>query len=267
MENIMQLLNTPSLYLVAGCIILFIICFSLLLLIKSYRAGIAIGMDKTSLKRALTASATFTILPSISILLGVIALAGTLGIPLPWLRLSVIGALHYETTIADIAARSVGMSSLNATEMTPTAYATIAFIMSVGIIWGLFITIFTLKKYLSVIAKKSKAKQKNASENSDASNVSAVSTAEKSASKKGLGDIMMAALFIGLISAYIGSYIGVLSFSGDYFPLVTLVFSGITMAIFEYCKTKFNLPWLENFSVAASMLLAMVGVVFVGILV
>ncbi len=264
MENIMQLLNAPSLYMVAGVIILFIICFSLFFLVKSYRAGIAIGMDKTSLKRALTASATFTILPSISILLGVIALAGTLGIPLPWLRLSVIGALHYETTIADIAARSVGMSSLNATEMTPTAYATIALIMSVGIIWGLFITIFTLKKYLSMIAKKSKSAQKNTAETPDASKSP---TAEKSASKKGLGDIMMAALFIGLISAYIGSYIGVLSFSGDYFPLVTLVFSGITMAIFEYCKTKFNLPWLENFSVAASMLLAMVGIVFVGILV
>ena len=49
-------------------------------------------------------------LPAVSILLGVIALSGSLGIPLPWLRLSVVGALHYEGNAADIAARAAGMA-------------------------------------------------------------------------------------------------------------------------------------------------------------
>lgn len=35
---------------------------------------------------------------------GIIALSGSLGTPWPWLRLSVIGALHYETSVADAAA-------------------------------------------------------------------------------------------------------------------------------------------------------------------
>lgn len=43
------------------------------------------------------------------ILLGVIALSGSLGTPWPWLRLSVIGALHYETQVAQAAAEQVGM--------------------------------------------------------------------------------------------------------------------------------------------------------------
>lgn len=249
LNNILQTLNSPKLYLIAGTIILFIIVFSSVFLVKSYRAGITIGMDKTKLKRAITASATFTVLPSISILLGVIALAGTLGIPLPWLRLSVIGALHYETTVADIAAKSVGLSGLNVAEMTPTAYATIALVMSIGIIWGVFFCLFILKKYLSIIAKKNSMQQGN----------------EKK-EQTGLGDIMMKALFIGLISAYIGSYIGILSFSGDYLPIVTVIFAGITMSLFDYCQKKFKLPWLDNFSVAASMLMAMAGSVFVGLM-
>ena len=84
---------------------------------------------------------------SVGILLGVIALSGCLGTPWPWLRLSVIGALHYETQIAEAAAEQVGMSSLSAAEMTPTAFTTIALLMSVCIIWGMVLSIFFNKKY------------------------------------------------------------------------------------------------------------------------
>lgn len=79
-------------------------------------------MDKSVLKNVMISSASFTIIPSISILLGVIALSGTLVIPLPWMRLSIIGALHYETTVAEIAATSTGMSGLVASEMTAQSY-------------------------------------------------------------------------------------------------------------------------------------------------
>ena len=111
MKILDQLSSTP-LYLISGSIILFVALMSLFFLIRAYRAGIVIGMDKAKLKRAITSSITFSLLPSISILLGVIALSGTLGLPLPWLRLSVVGALHYETSVADIAAKSIGLSGL-----------------------------------------------------------------------------------------------------------------------------------------------------------
>ena len=103
MKILDQLSSTP-LYLISGAIILFVALMSVFFLIRAYRAGIAIVMDKAKLKRAITSSITFSLLPSISILLGVIALSGTLGLPLPWLRLSVVGAHHYETSVADIAA-------------------------------------------------------------------------------------------------------------------------------------------------------------------
>ena len=93
--EILSQLNSPAMYLLCGAIILFVALVCVFFMIRAYRAGVAIGMDKTKMKRTITASATFAALPSVGILLGVIALSGSLGTPWSWLRLSVIGALHY----------------------------------------------------------------------------------------------------------------------------------------------------------------------------
>ena len=68
--------NSLPLYLIVGGILLFIALLCVLFIVRSYRAGIKIGMDRRVLRRAITSSATFTVLPSVSILLGVIALSG-----------------------------------------------------------------------------------------------------------------------------------------------------------------------------------------------
>ena len=79
----LQQLNSPFLYLVCGLIILFVAAVCVIFLVRAYRAGKAIGMDEKKLKRAVTSSMTFSVLPSIGILLGVIALSGSLGTPWP----------------------------------------------------------------------------------------------------------------------------------------------------------------------------------------
>lgn len=251
--NILDQLNSTPLYLISGVIIVFVAGMSIFFLVRAYRAGIAIGMDKVKLKRAITSSVTFSLLPSISILLGVIALSGTLGIPLPWLRLSVVGALHYETSVADIAAKSIGLSGLNADEMTAKAFTTIALLMTVGIIWGVLCTALFGKSY-------SKKLQGNP------------------AKKKGgrsFADQAMTAMFIGLITAYMGSYIGQmiqmqngsLVFTGQYLQLVTMAFSALAMAGFSYFAEKKKMAWLDNFSIAGSMLVGMAAAVICGMLV
>ena len=136
--------NSGFFYLLVALVLAFITVMCFVFLVKSYRAGIAIGMDRKVLKKAIISSATFTLLPSISILLGVIALSGTLGVPLSWLRLSVIGALQYELNVAEIAAQSVGLSGLRLSEMNMTAFVTIFLVMTVGILSGVFCCIFFL---------------------------------------------------------------------------------------------------------------------------
>ena len=244
--SVLAQMNSLPMYLICGVIILFVLAMSLFFMVRAWRAGIAIGMDKTKLRRAVTSSVTFTLLPSISILLGVIALSGSLGVPLPWLRLSVIGALHYETSVADIAARAIGLSGLNISEMTPTAYTTIALVMSAGIIWGMLLTIFFNKRYLNRLQKPKKA--------------------ASSKSGKGFGDVAMTAMFIGLVAAYVGSYVGTFTSTGNYMPLIVLAVSAAAMAVFTYFSEKRGQLWLDNFSVAGSMLFGMAAAVLTALL-
>ena len=100
--SILEKLNSPMLYAICGGIIAFVALVCVVFLVRAYRVGIQLGMDRAKLRRVVISSATFSVLPSVGILLGVIALAGSLGIPWPWLRLSVIGALHYEAPAAGI---------------------------------------------------------------------------------------------------------------------------------------------------------------------
>ena len=216
-------------------------------LVKSYRAGIKIGMDKEILKKTIISSATFTLLPSISILLGVVALSGTLGVPFSWLRLSVIGSLQYELNVAAIAAESIGLSSLALTELSTGAFVTIALVMSVGILGGLFYTLFFLKKYLKKLQSSPKK--------------------EKSG-KPGFGAHATTAMFVGLCGAYIGAYIGqaIPREGSDVMPLLVALVAAGAMAVFEFLIQKKGKAALENFSLAASMLIAMVAAVFIGMI-
>ena len=249
--TLIQQLNSPFLYMVCGLIILFISAVSLFFLLRAYRAGKAIGMDPVKMKRAITSSATFTLLPSVGILLGVIALSGSLGTPWPWLRLSVIGALHYETQVATAAAESVGLSGLSASQMTPSAFSTICLLMSVCIMWGMVLSVFFSKRYLKRLGSGSGGGKKS--------------------KFAGFGDLAMTAMFIGLICAYLGSYIGGLvsggglfHFGGSWIPLGVVAVACLAMAGFLWLYEKKNAVWVESFSIAGSMLIAMAAAVAFG---
>lgn len=254
--NILATLNSAPLYLICGGIIAFVAAVCVVFMIRAYKAGIAIGMDKTKMKRVITSSATFTILPSVGILLGVIALSGSLGLPWPWLRLSVIGALHYETQVAQAAAEQVGLSGLSAAEMTVQAFTTIALLMSVCIMWGMVLGLFFNKRYTKKLGSGSATKKSGPS----------------------FADTAMTAMFIGLVSAYVASYVGgfisgtyeakvykLFGFQGDWIPLVVVVVSAAAMSFFLWLSEKKKKAWVESFSIAGSMLLGMAAAVLVNL--
>ncbi|MBR1584790.1 MAG: DUF5058 family protein [Clostridia bacterium] len=246
--SILDQLNGSALYLICGGIVAFIAVVCVVFLIRAWRAGKALGMDPVRMKRAVASSATFSILPSVGILLGVLALSGSLGTPWPWLRLSVIGALHYETQVADAAAEQLGIH-LGSDQMTTQAFSTIALLMSVCIMWGMILSTLFNRKYLSRLQGRSPSGK----------------------SAGGFGDQAMAAMFIGMVSAYIGSYIGafisgngLFTFTGDWTPLMVVLVSAAAMAVFTYFSEKKGLSWLDNFSIAGSMLCGMLAAVIIG---
>ena len=244
--NILQKLNSPFMYTLCGGIILVVAAICVIFLVRAWKAGIAIGMDRRKLRRVVVSSAVFTLLPSIGILLGVIALSGSLGVPWPWLRLSVVGALHYETQVAQAASEAAGMSKLAISQMNMQAFSTICLLMSLCIIWVLVLCLFFGKSY--------------------SNRLGGVKTGQPAG--RGFGDLAMTAMFVGLISAYLGSYIGELvsgkgrfTFDGDWMPLAVAAIGALAMAFFIWLHDKKKLEWIDSFSVAGSMLIAMAGAV------
>lgn len=247
MGDYLSQVNSGWFYLIVALVLTFITIMCVVFLVKSYRAGIKIGMDKEVLKKTIISSATFTLLPSISILLGVVALSGTLGVPLSWLRLSIIGALQYELNVAEIAAQSIGLSGLRLEEMSTGSFVTIALVMTVGILGGIICCILFLKKYLKKIQSNPK---------------------KKSDGKPGFGAHATTAMFVGLCATYIGSYIGqaIPREGSDVMPLIVALVAAAAMAVFEYFIQKKGKAVLENFSLAASMLIAMAAAVLFGMI-
>ena len=240
--NLLSSLNTPAMYAIVAFAILTVCAMCVYFMVKSWRAGVMVGMDKRVLKKAVISSATFTLLPAFSILLGVVALSGSMGIPLPWLRLSVIGNLQYEVNVAQIAATGVGLSGLKITEMTAQAFVTIALVMTAGILGGALMCLLTLKAYSGKLSGKPKA---------------------AGAAKKSFGDWAMVAMFVGMCAAYIGSYVGQAA-QGLLLPLLTAGIAALSMAVCEYLERRKGLAWLENFDLAASMLIAMGAAMLLG---
>lgn len=70
-------------YLIGGFVTVFIIGGSLFFAFKAYKRGKEINMPKKILKKTVISSVSFSILPSIGIFIGVITMAGLLGVPLP----------------------------------------------------------------------------------------------------------------------------------------------------------------------------------------
>ena len=238
--DILSQLSSPTMYLICGGIVTFVAAVCVVFAVRAWRTGKAIGMDVAVLKRVITASASFAVLPSVGILLGVIALSGSLGTPWPWLRLSVIGALHYETQVAEGAAEQMGIH-LSGSEMTADAFVTIALLMSVCIMWGMVLNLFLNKKYTNRLSGSGKARENTA-----------------------FSDLAMTAMFIGLVSTYIGSYLGQwisgggrFTFSGSALPLATALTAALMMALLNRAAEKRRLPWLEDISLAVSMLFGM----------
>jgi len=221
--------NSAFMYIVVGVVIAFVLLQSVVFFIKAWRRGKELGMDMKALKKTVGTSAIFTIAPAFAILLGVIALSNSLGFPLPWLRLSVIGSLTYEATAAAAAANAVG-SSLAERITDPKIFAVIAWVMALGIIPGLVLVPAFGKKIEKGI-----------------SNI-------KSKDSK-WGKIFLSGLFMGMISAFLGLVFAKVHMGlVGWIPVFVMFASALLMLICGLVRKLFNAKWIEEYALPISLL-------------
>ena len=262
---------STALYLIAGAVILFVLAQSIFFLVKAYKQGRALGLDKSKLRNAITSSALFTIPSALSILATIIALVPALGPVIPWVRLSVIGNLMYETTAAEAAMEAFGHEGGMAVPITdPEVYAGVAWVMTLGICFSLVILPFVAKplhKKLLQAGKKEEAPKAETAENVPA----------EGKKKRGLNgfinDFATPAIFIGLIGAFIARAIigaGKPETFGDgagVLSIITLVVAVFVSIALEILAKKLKLTWLEPFVMPIGMIIAMVAaIVFFNVL-
>lgn len=256
---------STALYLIAGAVILFVLAQSIFFLVKAFKQGRALGLDKSKLRNAITSSALFTIPSALSILATIIALVPALGPVIPWVRLSVIGNLMYETTAAEAAMEAFGHEGGMAVPVTdPEVYAGVAWVMTLGICFSLVILPFLAKplhKKLLQAGKKEEAPKADATENAPAD-------AKKKRSLNGfINNFATPAIFIGLIGAFIARAIigaGKPETFGDgagVLSIITLVVAVVVSIALEVLAKKLKLTWLEPFVMPIGMIIAMVAAI------
>ena len=228
--------NHPVLYVIVGAIIVLVMAQSVFFLVKSVKRAKALGISKETVKKTISSAAIFTIAPAIAVLVGVVALSKSLGVALPWLRLSVIGSITYETVAAGNALEAAGMSA-GMTITDPSIFITIAWVMTVGIAAGLVFVPFVTKKLQTGMSKIGMKDKK-------------------------WGEIFNNAMFLGMISAFLGYVfcdVG-LVVKGDtsgLIPVCVMATSAVVMAICGTIATKAKIRWLTDYALPMSLIIGM----------
>lgn len=223
--------NSGLFFVIAGIVILFVIGQSVVLLLMALKRNKHVGLTKTQIMKAVKSAAMMAILPSIATATGVFALAPILGIPIPWTRLSIIGALQVELAAASIGSEAAGMPSFTG-NFTGIAFASAVWAMTFMTMWHLLGTAVSLKSVRKVVEKGTKQ-------------------------DKQWRNILTNSIMVGMLSIF---FMRPAISGGD--DLVTLLASCMIMlAIMVLMKFHKKLECLKEFAMPISMIGSMVVIV------
>ena len=251
--------NHPILFVLVGIIIAAVLGQSIYFLLKSIRRAKVINMDSALIKKTIITAAIFTIAPAIAIVITVISLSQSLGIALPWLRLSVVGSLSYEMMAASNAASGMDTTlSALAGNMNASQYLTITIVMTISIMIGIWLVPVVAKKYQNGLISF---------ENKD----------------KKWSDILQSSLFIGMISAFVGfvfcdvsrlwsesarfveetdQYTGVkevveYTAGSGLVPVIVMAVSALSMCLCGVLIKKLGWKWVNDYALPICILIGM----------
>ena len=252
--------NHPILYVIAGIVIAVVLAQSVFFLLKALRRGKQIGMDQARIRKTIKTAAIFTIAPAVAIVISVITLSKKLGVALPWLRLSVVGSMSYETIAASNALQAMGQSLGSGVALTAQQYVNVLMVMTASILVGIWLVPLIGKKLQNGMESMGKRDAKWA-------------------------DIFQNSLFIGMISAFLGFvFCNVymlwtptarfitetvvengqdvkveIPVSATYglVPVGVMIVSALTMVICGLLMRKPKLKWLSEYALPISLIVGM----------
>ncbi|MGN0155715.1 MAG: DUF5058 family protein [Lachnospiraceae bacterium] len=229
-----EIISSPLLLTLVVIGLLYIVGFSLVYLKKAYTRCLEMGITKEELRKVIKSSLVFSVVPSLSIVVGLFALIAVLGVVWSWWRLSVIGSLSYESLIASSVSSAIGFST--AAEMLESAtgreFGVVMILMSIGMLSG-FTILIPFGKKLSMSVNKTK---------------------EASTWKYVLSGTFMLCLF--------AVYVPVLLF-GDTIQAAVMM-TGLVIAVLlgVIASKSPKLRWLSEFIMAFSMIGGMISAIF-----
>ena len=252
--------NHPLLFILAGILVVVVLGQSVYFLLKALRRSKQLGMDPAKIRKTIVTASVFTIAPAVAIVISVITLSKKLGLPLPWLRLSVVGSMSYETIAASNALSAMGQTLGSNSQLTAQQYLNVLLVMTISILMGIWLVPVIGKKLQSGMAKLGNRDAKWA-------------------------DIFQSSLFIGMIAAFLGfvfcdvarlwdsdsrfitqtvvengaeveKTIAVSATSG-LIPVCVMGVSALVMVICGLLMRKPKLKWLSEYALPISLVLGM----------
>ena len=232
--------NHPILFILAGILIAAVLGQSVFFLLKALKRSRQLGMDQTKIKKTIKTAAIFTIAPAVSIVISVITLSKSLGLALPWLRLSVVGSLSYEAIAASNALGAMGLELGKVSSLSAQQFVNITLVMTVSIMVGIWLVPVISKKLLGGMSKL-EAKDKKWSE------------------------IFQNAMFIGMIAAFLGFVFcdfsmlwnpaeGIAPTAG-LIPVCVMGVSALVMVVLGLAMKKWK--WLGDYALPISLIVGM----------
>ncbi len=232
--------SSGTMFALAIIVVAFICVQSLFFLKKAYSRGKELGITTEKLKNTITSSALFSIAPALGIAVTVLALATTLGYVLPWIRLTVIGSISYETVAAEAALKAADVTSIN----NEAVFSAVAWVMTLGSLLPIILVPLLAKKIQKTV------------------------TGAVSKNNKWV-DVISAAAFIGIIAAFLSSGItgvgsskeNIVADGSGVLSVTAIVTSIIFMLTFSLINKKYKKNWIDALALPVSMVLAIVIVV------
>ncbi len=251
--------NHPILFVLAGIIIAAVLAQSVFFLVKALRRSKALGMDQEKIQKTIRTAAIFTVAPAVAIVISVLTLSKSLGLALPWLRLSVIGSLSYEAIAAGNALEAMGLSLGTVDALTAQQFVNITLVMTISILVGIWLVPVIGKKLLGGMSKL-EAKDSKWTE------------------------ILSNSMFIGMIAAFLGfvfcdfsrlwnadenGMVAVTEVVNDvetvvYYkstsgliPVFVMIVSAVVMALCGLAMNKLKWKWLGDYALPISLILGM----------